>query len=110
MKSPPDDTAWKQMLREHWSAEVSSSSGFRPAVWARIQATQPTPQSWWRWVRAHQIGVGLATLLCLLSSFAGAAWSARAQVAYDREARVNAYIRSIDPLVRIEARTPTYHP
>ncbi|MBE7539605.1 MAG: hypothetical protein HS122_14495 [Opitutaceae bacterium] len=97
MSSNLEDEHLRRLLRRGWTAAAEPSSGFRAAVWARIDTAQRLPATWAGWLRLHVPGVAFAAAVGIFAAGAGGSLLARHQAAQAREAQIRHYVASIDP-------------
>jgi hypothetical protein len=103
----PSHDPLSALLRTGCTVEPERTPGFRPAVWARIEALR-RPETWAGWIRRHALPVGLAAVLAVALASGGAGWLARSDVAAEREAQILRYLAGLDPYLL--AASPHSHP
>ncbi len=101
-----DDPRLRSLLREHVMADARATPDFRAAVWRRIDARREAMASWPAWLRAHVFGVAACTAACVAVAVMSAGILASNQSKREREALIQRYITSIDP---IQGETGHYH-
>jgi hypothetical protein len=103
----PSNDPLSALLRTACAVKPERAPGFRPGVWARIEALR-LPETWIGWVRRHALPVALASALSVAVAAGGAGWLARTDIAAEREAQIVRYLAGLDP--HLLAASPHLHP
>ncbi|MDR1011896.1 MAG: hypothetical protein LBM04_12375 [Opitutaceae bacterium] len=105
-----NDRRLRTLLREHVTADARATPGFRAAVWRRIDARRGAAASWPAWLRAHVLGIAACTTACVTFAVISAGILANSQSRREREALIQRYITSIDPMRKTPGAGHHHHP
>jgi hypothetical protein len=97
MTPDSQDTALRNLLKEHGHVPVVRNPAFRAAVWARIEQRREVPATWRAWVRLHLAGFAMAALASVTVAAALGGWAGKARETALRETMLTRYVVSIDP-------------
>ncbi len=98
MTPDSQDTALRNLLKEHVHVPVARNPAFRSEVWARIEQRRQAPATWRGWVRLHSAGFAMAAIASVTLAAAIGGWVGKArETAAMRETMLTRYVASIDP-------------
>jgi hypothetical protein len=92
------DQQIRALLRKHVAVDARATPGFGAAVWRRIGTGRGLAASWPAWLRAHAFALTACTAACIMVAVVSAGFLANSEARREREALIERYITSIDPL------------
>lgn len=92
------DQQLRALLRKHLAVDARATPGFGAAVWRRIGTGRGAAASWPAWLRAHALALTTCAAACITVAVVSAGVLANGEARREREALIQRYITSIDPL------------